>query len=156
MNEPSAVDVAALSTARRRSALEGWGYLLASFVALLLDLGTFSLLTRWGWGWYGAATAGFLVGSVVAYFISVRWVFAARSLHSRPAELVTFVLIGCVGLLVVQGIMWLGIEWLGMPGSIARLIAVGFSFTSNFVLRKLILFRPRARGWSIGEGKQHE
>ncbi|NHF64219.1 GtrA family protein [Xanthomonas hortorum] len=153
MNEPSAVEVAAPSTARRGWASEGGGYLLASAVALLVDLGTFGLLASWGWGWYGAATAGFLVGSVVAYVISVRWVFATRSLHSRSAELAAFVLIGCSGLLVVQGIMWLSIEWLGMPGSIARLIAVGFSFNSNFVLRKLILFRPRARGRSIGEGK---
>uniref|UniRef100_UPI003F7F1E32 GtrA family protein n=1 Tax=Xanthomonas sp. 0924 TaxID=2835534 RepID=UPI003F7F1E32 len=153
MNESSAVEVAAPSTARRGWASEGGGYLLASAVALLVDLGTFGLLARLGCGWYGAATVGFLVGSLVAYVISVRWVFATRSLHSRSAELAAFVLIGCSGLLVVQGIMWFGIERFGIPASSARLIAVGFSFTSNFVLRKLILFRSHACGRSIGEGK---
>nr|WVL55794.1 GtrA family protein [Xanthomonas nasturtii] len=126
---------------------------MASAVALLADLGTFGFLARSGWGWYGAAAAGFLVGSLVSYVISVRWVFATRRFHSRSAELAIFVMIGCFGLLVVQGAMWFGIERLGIPGSSARLIAVIFSFTSNFLLRKLILFRPRARGWSIGEGK---
>ncbi|NJB94328.1 GtrA family protein [Xanthomonas arboricola] len=153
MNEPCAVEAAALRKARRGWISESGAYLLASAVALLADLGIFGLLARWGWGWYGAAAAGFVVGSLVAYVISVRWVFATRRFHSHSAELATFVIIGCLGLLVVQGVMWSCIEWLGMPGSIARLIAVGFSFTSNFVLRKLILFRSHACGRSIGEGK---
>ncbi|MEA9586870.1 GtrA family protein [Xanthomonas sp. WHRI 10064A] len=149
--QPAAKVAVPIATGRRWSA-EGGGYVLASAVALLADLFVFGWFARCGWGWYGAATAGFLVGSLVAYIISVRWVFVARSFHSRLAEITTFVLIGCLGLLVVQGVMWLSIELLGMPGGIARLVAVGFSFTSNFVLRKLILFRPRTRGRVIGEG----
>ncbi|MEA9652562.1 GtrA family protein [Xanthomonas campestris pv. raphani] len=152
MNEPSVVDADVYPGARRKLSAEGGSYVLASVLALLADLCTFSLFARLGWGWYSAATAGFLVGSLVAYVISVRWVFATRSFRSRTVELAMFVLIGCFGLLVVQGVMWVGIEWLGMPGSIARLIAVGFSFTSNFVLRKSILFRPRSRGRATGEG----
>ncbi|MCC8538437.1 GtrA family protein [Xanthomonas axonopodis pv. poinsettiicola] len=150
------MELAVLRKKQRGWVSEGAGYVLASAVALLADLGTFGLLVRCGWGWYGAAAAGFVVGSLMAYIISVRWVFATRRFHSRSAELATFVIIGCFGLLVVQGVMWSSIEWLGMPGSIARLIAVGFSFISNFVLRKLILFRPRACGRSIREGKAHE
>ncbi|HDS1223435.1 hypothetical protein B9Y76_16560 [Stenotrophomonas maltophilia] len=130
---------------------EGTRYLMASAVALCVDLGTFALFSWWWGGWYYAAAGGFLAGSVVAYVISVRWVFARRVVSSASAELAIFVLIGCFGLLVVQGVMWVGIEWLGMPGSIARLIAVGFSFTSNFALRKLILFRSRGRERAIGE-----
>ncbi|MEX7642402.1 GtrA family protein [Stenotrophomonas maltophilia] len=130
---------------------EGIGYLAASAIALAADLGVFYLLSWWIGGWYFAAAGGFLVGSVVAYVISVRWVFVRRAVSSASAELAIFVLIGCFGLLVVQGVMWVCIEWLGMPGSIARLVAVGFSFTSNFALRKLILFRSRARERAIGE-----
>lgn len=130
---------------------EGIGYLAASAVALAADLAMFYLLSWWLGGWYYAAAAGFIVGSVVAYVISVRWVFARRAVSSASAELAIFVLIGCLGLLVVQGVMWLCIEWLGMPGGIARLVAVGFSFTSNFVLRKSILFRSRLRDRAIGE-----
>lgn len=136
---------------RLGSFAEGVGYLLASAVALLADLGTFALLSWWWGGWYSAAAGGFLVGSVVAYVISVRWVFARRVVSSASAELAIFVLIGCFGLLVVQGVMWGCIEWLGLPGGIARLVAVGFSFTSNFALRKLILFRSRGRERAIGE-----
>ncbi len=130
---------------------EGIGYLAASVIALAADLGAFYLLSWWTGGWYFAAGVGFLIGSVVAYVISVRWVFARRVVSSASAELAIFVLIGCFGLLVVQGVMWGCIEWLGMPGSIARLVAVGFSFTSNFALRKLILFRSRGRERAIGE-----
>lgn len=130
---------------------EGIGYLAASVIALAADLGAFYLLSWWTGGWYFAAAVGFLIGSVVAYVISVRWVFARRVVNSASAELAIFVLIGCFGLLIIQGVMWACIEWLGMPGGIARLVAVGFSFTSNFALRKLILFRSRGRERAIGE-----
>ena len=113
----------------------------------------FFLLAYMGWGWYIAATAGFLVGSIAAYIISVRWVFAARSFRSRSAELATFLLIGCLGLLVVQCVMWLCIEWFGVRGH-CQVVAVGFSFTSNFVLRKLF-GRACATG-PLGNGKRHE
>ncbi|MFS2043063.1 GtrA family protein [Stenotrophomonas geniculata] len=130
---------------------EGIGYLAGSAIALAADLGSYYLLSWWIGGWYCAAAGGFLVGSVVAYVISVRWVFARRVVSSASAELAIFVLIGCFGLLVVQGVMWVCIEWFGLPGGIARLVAVGFSFTSNFALRKLILFRSRGRERAIGE-----
>lgn len=151
MSEQSALKTVPPVGTKASMLSESVGYLLASAVALVADLGIFGLFVRFGWDWYGAAAAGFLAGSLVAYFISVRWVFAAHRLQSRSAELAIFVLIGCFGLLVVQGVMWVCIEWLGMPGSIARLVAVGFSFTSNFALRKLILFRSRGRERAIGE-----
>jgi putative flippase GtrA len=153
MSEQPLVELEADLATRRGWLSEGSCYLLASAAALLADLGVFALLAHLGWDWYAAATGGFLLGSVVAYVISVRWVFAARSFRSRSAELATFLLIGCLGLLVVQGVMWVCIEWFGVRGSIARVVAVGFSFTSNFVLRKLILFRSRVSGRSIVEGE---
>lgn len=79
---------------------EGTRYLMASAVALCVDLGTFALFSWWWGGWYYAAAGGFLAGSVVAYVISVRWVFARRVVSSASAELAIFVLIGCFGLLV--------------------------------------------------------
>ncbi|WP_329850185.1 GtrA family protein [Stenotrophomonas pavanii] len=151
MSDQPLMELEGQLASRRGWLSEGGGYLLASAAALLADLGMFFLLAYMGWGWYIAATAGFLVGSIAAYIISVRWVFAARSFRSRSAELATFLLIGCLGLLVVQCVMWLCIEWFGVRGGTARVVAVGFSFTSNFVLRKLILFRSRVRDRSIGE-----
>lgn len=131
--------------------VEGMGYLAASVVALAADLSIFMLLSYAGCGWYSAAAGGFLIGSVLAYWISVRYVFSSRSLHSASAELAIFVLIGCLGLLVVQASMWIGIEVLDMPPVVARLVAIGGSFTSNFLLRKMVLFRSARTSHVIGE-----
>ncbi|KRG68756.1 hypothetical protein ABB28_16160 [Stenotrophomonas chelatiphaga] len=136
---------------RRGVIKESVGYLAASGLALAADLSIFMLLSYAGFGWYSAAAVGFLIGSVCAYWISVRYVFSSRCLHSASVEMAVFVLIGCFGLLIVQASMWIGIEVLGMPPIVARLIAVGGSFTSNFMLRKMVLFRSARTSHVIGE-----
>jgi len=139
---------------KQRSFLVEWiGYLLGSVIALAADIMIFALLTRAGWNWCFAATGGFLVGSAVAYVISVRWVFARRSFRSRPAEIAVFFLIGCAGLAVVQGVMWFCIAELEMSAVAARLVAVLFSFTANFLLRRLILFGVQSHADVLRDGE---
>lgn len=132
-----------VSRPRGRVLAEGWGYLIASAIALFADLSTFAILSWLGCAWYLAATGGFLLGAVVAYLISVRWVFATRSIESWQAELAIFILIGCLALLMIQGVMWVQINILGIPSGWARVVAAIFSFLTNFTLRKLALFRDR-------------
>lgn len=127
------------------------GYFLSSIAALACDLSVFFLLLLLGGHWGGAGAAGFFVGSVVAYMLSTRWVFSRRVVRSRSFEFFVFIAIGCVGLLVVQGVMWVFIEWVGVREGLSRLIAVAFSFACNFAMRKSILFRSRLRDRAIGE-----
>ena len=47
--------------------------------------------------------------------------------------------------------MWIGIEVLDVAPMIARLAAVGGSFASNFLLRKVLLFRGAHTPHVIGE-----
>ncbi|MDD5395597.1 MAG: GtrA family protein [Thiothrix sp.] len=121
-------------------------YFVVSLIALSLDLGAFSASLRlFGLPWVAAATIGFVVGLLVAYILSVCFVFAKRKLRQAPlAELLAFSLVGLGGLGVTQIVLWIGIERLQINPELSKLCAAGFTFIFNFVVRKLMLFNAKA------------
>lgn len=129
-------------------------YFIASGLALVVDLGTFSLLMRvHELGYMVAATLGFVAGATVAYLFSVVWVFDKRRLRRSPAaEFLLFVIIGIAGLGVTQLVLWAGIEKLGALPEVAKLAAAGATFTFNFVVRKIMLFNSTAARQLHDEG----
>lgn len=122
-------------------------YLTASVAALAVDTGIFSLCLRglgFGLGW--AATLGFAAGAVVAYLLSIHWVFRARTLRRVPVlEFLTFVGIGVVGLGITQLVLWIGVSKLGQTAELVKLMAAAATFTFNFFARKTLLFAASRR-----------
>ena len=71
------------------------GYALASGLALSVDTGILFLLVRLArWPTLAAATTAFLVGAIVAYVLSVRFVFDQHRLRNRRAEFLGFIALG--------------------------------------------------------------
>ena len=95
-----------------------------------------------GWHYLVAATVAFLVGAAVAYVLSIKYVFQFRRIDDRRAEFAGFAAIGAIGLAVNAGAMFAGVEWLGMHYLLAKVLAGGFTFALNYVLRRLALFTP--------------
>lgn len=122
-------------------------YFLVSIIALGFDMSVFSLALRFlQASWSMAATAGFLAGVGLAYLLSVRWVFRARTYRRQQRmEVTSFFAIGVMGLLITQLILWLTIEKMDWNPELSRLGAAGVTFVFNFTVRKLILF-SRADG----------
>lgn len=120
-------------------------YFAVSLCALIVDLGCFSFLFRLvGLNWVIAATCGFVLGSITAYVLSVRFVFHSRVMARMPAaEFVFFAVIGLFGLTVTQVILWLGIDVLQANAELSKLGSSVMTFISNYVLRKFFLFRKR-------------
>ncbi|WPU55202.1 GtrA family protein [Stenotrophomonas acidaminiphila] len=122
-------------------------YFVASFLALLVDVAVLSLslrLLHMSLAW--AATAGFVVGAVVAYILSIRWVFSERALANTPwVEFLGFVGIGVVGLGVTQFVLWLGTAGLGIMPELVKLAAAAASFLFNYLARRSLLFIARSR-----------
>lgn len=125
--------------------LEPVRYLAASVVALVVDLSTFSIAMRWlGLNWSAAACVGFLLGAGVAYTLSIRFVFGERSQREHPLrELAIFVLIGALGLLVTQAVLWICIGQMSLHAEGSRLLAAGATFFFNYSVRASLLFRER-------------
>lgn len=121
-------------------------YFAVSAIALACDIGIFSLSLRMGLlGWFGAGIAGFVAGLAVSYYLCIRFVFSYRQLARAPvAEFAVFALVGLVGIIITELVLWLGIEGLGLNAELSKLGASGASFVCNYLLRRGLLFHRRA------------
>ena len=120
---------------------ESLRYVAASGVALAVDFGVYVALIRIaGIGYLLAAPIGFALGLVTIYAVSVRWVFAIRRLADTRLEFVVFATVGLAGLVLNQGIVFAGVEWLALSYELAKLTSAAIVFGFNFLARKLMLF----------------
>ena len=122
-------------------------YFAASLLALAADLGVLSLCLRWlhfSLGW--SASIGFVIGALVAYLLSIRWVFRERAFAYAPAvEFLAFVGIGIAGLGITQVLLWLGVVKLHLLPELVKLAAAVVTFVFNYLVRKTLLFAASAR-----------
>ena len=117
---------------------------MVSVVALAVDAGLLAFFHYVvGIHYLVAASTSFIFGGVVAYFLSIGFVFRRRRITNHAVEAPTFVLLGLVGLGVNALIMSLVVDNLGATVMIAKACAAGVTFSVNFVLRKLVLFSSR-------------
>lgn len=119
-------------------------YGLISVVALAVDMTLLASLTHYLHAHYLlAATCSFLAGGVVAYLLSVRFVFRYHRLQVRFVEAAAFVALGVAGLAVNTAVLALLVGRGGLPVLTGKAVAACATFGLNFLLRKLTLFTPR-------------
>lgn len=140
MTAPSCVDAPSAALGRGRTGIEFLRYFACSAAALGVDTAVYAALLSIGMSWAGAAALGFGAGLAVAYTLSVRYVFVQRRLSDARLEFTIFAVIGALGLLLTEALLWLMIERSGIEPLIAKLVAASAVFLSNYTLRKLILF----------------
>ncbi|WP_342117885.1 GtrA family protein [Pseudoduganella sp. OTU4001] len=93
-----------------------------------------------------AASLSYLLGMVVNYLISVRWVFDFRRVRQWEREFAIFFLIGIAGLILNGLAISLLVEAAGAPYMVAKLIAATAILFFNFGARKALLFSAARRG----------
>jgi putative flippase GtrA len=131
----------ALVSRLRDTLQEAPRYFVASALALAVDAGLYIALIRLANIHYlAAAPAGYAVGILVIYLLSTRWVFSNRRLTSVRSEFLIFTLIGIVGLLLNQLVIYMCVESLSTSFELAKLASAAIVFGVNFGGRKLILF----------------
>lgn len=143
MNTNATSVVRGTASGSQRLGTEPVRYLIASAIALLVDLGSFSAGMRLaGMGWMSSAMLGFALGVTATYLLSILWVFQTRRLTRKPRlEFATFISIGIAGLGVTQIVLWIGIEHFHWQSELVRLLAAGITFAFNYYVRVLTLFR---------------
>jgi putative flippase GtrA len=120
------------------------GYGLCSAAALTVDCGLLFGLTQAGVNYLLAAAAGFFAGMVLAYYLSIRFVYADRRGSNVKWEAIGFFAIGLAGLLLNQILLFGFIEGLQLSLGVAKgLTAIGV-FLFNFVARRSVLFSTLA------------
>ena len=143
---PEAAPSIALSSMGSEGLHEFIRYVVASAIALVLDIATLSFLTSVaGVPYLLSGAIAFLVGLTAVYFLSVRWVFAERTLSNPWAEFLLFAGIGVVGLMINEVILYVFTSLFGFFYLFSKMASVIFVFTWNFGVRKIFLFKTRTR-----------
>jgi putative flippase GtrA len=122
-------------------------YFAASALALGVDFSLYVGGVKYlGLHYLVSAVIGFLSGLAVVYLLSIRWVFAHRSIgRSWKKEFVLFTVVGILGMLLNEAILYMGVDWLSFDYRLAKVASAGIVFTFNFSVRKLLLFTPVAK-----------
>jgi putative flippase GtrA len=116
-------------------------YGLVSACAFVTDVALLWILVNHvGIHYLVAATISFLAGGVVAYRLSIRFVFSHRRLQTRSVEGTAFVALGLAGLTINTAVMALAVGRVGAPLLVAKVASACLTFGVNFLLRKHILF----------------
>ncbi|MBO6169547.1 MAG: GtrA family protein [Bacteroidales bacterium] len=125
--------------------VQAFRYLVSGGTAFLVDAGLLALLTEL-FGrerllvWTGIA---FVAGLTITYLFSIFWVFDNRSMKSRTAEILIFILIGLCGLGLTELFMWVFADKAHIHYMISKVITTVIVFFWNFFAKKLILFRNK-------------
>ena len=135
-----------MSEERNKMSLQMFKYALVGGVAFLLDFGLLFFLTEYLHVYYVlSATAAFVAGLLCNYILSVYWVFQERALSNKLEEFLVFSLIGVVGLLLNDGLIWSLTEVGGMHYLSSKVLAAVVIFFWNFFARRQLLFISRAK-----------
>ena len=118
-------------------------YGFVGVAAAIADTGTLLVLTDLGVHYLVGGIAGFCIGTIVNYLISVAWVFKASD--RRGVEISGFVIIGVLGLGLNEVVLWLAHDLLGATVLWAKILAIAAGFLWNFFLRR-VLFQRLSKG----------
>lgn len=122
-------------------------YFAASALALAVDFSLYVGGVQWlGLHYLLSAAIGFLSGLTVVYVVSIRWVFAHRSVgRSWQKEFVLFAAVGILGMALNELVLYVGVDLLGADYRLSKIASAGIVFMFNFALRKSLLFTPVAK-----------
>lgn len=119
-------------------------YALSGGLAFAVDFGLLWFITDICHAHYLiGAFCGYTVGLIITYLLSIKWIFSDRKLsHRQGAEFMIFTVIGLVGLLLTQGLMYVFTEYLfGTDYYLySKLLTTVIVSLFNFVMKKFILF----------------
>ena len=79
---------------------------------------------------YWATSVGFVAGIIITYLLSIFWVFDERRMKNTIVEVLIFVVIGIVGLGLMNLFMWIFADKMAIPDA----------FVCNLLAKKYILF----------------
>ena len=114
-------------------------YLLVGGLAFLADLIVFVVLLKFGITVLVASGAGFFVGTVTNYWLSLALAFTGGR-YRRSAEIGRTFAVALVGLGLTTFLIWAFIAYAGLSPVIAKLITVPIVFSWNFFGRRLFVF----------------
>ncbi|MCQ2349509.1 MAG: GtrA family protein [Paludibacteraceae bacterium] len=90
-------------------------------------------------------TISSLLGGIVNYVMSKRWVFNQSKMSNRLMEFLFFTLIGGIGLVLNIVTLKIFADFIGMNARVAKIISIVVVFFSTFFIRKYCLFNDKKK-----------
>ncbi len=119
-------------------------YVLVGGLAFVIDYGSLFILTDYfEINYLISAAIAFVMGLLVNYVLSTIWVFTDSRLSNKMAEFSVFAIIGLVGLVLNEVIMYICSDILNIHYMVSKLCSTGMVFFWNFFGRKYILFTKK-------------
>lgn len=112
-------------------------YFGVALVGYIVDFGTLLIFKELlGLHYLIAASAGFIFGLIVVYILSNKFVFGESKLKSKKLEFIAFAVIGVVGLLLLNLLMWIFTDIFEVVYIASKIIATVFVYIWNFFARR--------------------
>jgi putative flippase GtrA len=112
-------------------------YFGVALIGYVIDFGTLIALTEILHVHYLiAATSGFILGLIVVYILSGKYVFGASKIKSRLIEFLLFAVIGLVGLGLLNLLMWVMTGLFGIYYIVSKIFATIVVYIWNFLARR--------------------
>jgi len=125
--------------------LQLFRYTFVGGFAFLIDFGTLFILTEYFHIYYLiSAGIAFIIGLIINYFLSVKWVFNSRSVENKWLEFTLFTLIGLVGLSLNELFIWILTDILLIYYLLSKIITALIVYSWNFFARKFLLFNKQS------------
>ncbi|MFK5985626.1 MAG: GtrA family protein [Pseudomonadota bacterium] len=115
--------------------------LVVGALASIIDILSFAILTEVFEIYYLLANiCSFLIGLLVNYSLTIKWVFTTTKGKKRSHEFVQFSLVGVVGLIINQLVLWFCTDFLAVYVLLSKVIATLVAFVWNFFARRYFVF----------------
>lgn len=119
--------------------LQSGKYIAAASVGYVFDLSLLIFLHSFLELNYNlSATGGFIIGLIIQYVLSNRYVFGESKLSKKSYEITSFAAIGVVGLLILNVLMFVFITGLHINYIVAKILATIFVYIWNFLARRAL------------------
>jgi putative flippase GtrA len=117
-------------------------YIVSGLAAVLVDYTVLITVTElFGIHYLISNICGYMSGLLVAYNLNTRWVFRYRKYeHKTEMEFSIFVVIVLIGLAISEAMIYMLVETLALPYTLAKLVSIGAIFIFNFTAKKRFLF----------------
>ena len=112
-------------------------YFSVALVGYVVDFGSLMLCKEvFGLHYLASASVGFVLGLIVVYILSGRYVFGDSKINSKSKEFLLFSGIGLIGLGILNLLMWAMTGGLGINYLASKIAATAVVYVWNFLARR--------------------
>lgn len=116
-------------------------YAFVGGCAAVVDVGLFILFAKFlGFNYLLVGFCTFLLGTLVNYVLSIRFVFVSGAQHKKRKEIFLVYLVSSFGLALNLFILYVCHDLLSFDVAVAKIIATGLVFFWNYLSRKRFIF----------------